>query len=68
MGSFTEAKQQFDDSLGKSATLAQGLVPVDGKQQTLIPIRRSAGIDWIARRAGYAQHVRHLKCTHLRST
>ncbi|MBN1886846.1 MAG: N-6 DNA methylase [Thermoflexales bacterium] len=43
MGTFTEAKQNFDDTLGKSAILAQSLVPVDGQPKANIKLRGSDG-------------------------
>jgi len=39
MSRFSEAKQAFDNTLGKNNELRQSLVPVDGKTQMLIPLR-----------------------------
>jgi type I restriction enzyme M protein len=43
MSSFTEAKQVFDNTLGKSDTLSQSIVPVDGKPRILVSIRGTDG-------------------------
>lgn len=43
MNSFTEAKQTFDDTLGKSNALPQSLVPVDGQPKTNIMLYGSDG-------------------------
>lgn len=43
MNSFTEAKQVFDNDLGKAKILPQALVPVDGKPKNDIPIRGTDG-------------------------
>ena len=39
MAGFTEAKQAFDEGLGKAGVLPQSLVPVDGKVRKDISIR-----------------------------
>lgn len=43
MNSFTEAKQTFDDGIGKAGVLSQALVPVNGKPKTDILIRGADG-------------------------
>ena len=41
--SFLEAKNEFDSSLGKSATLSYSIIPVDGKYIKNIPIKNQQG-------------------------
>ena len=43
VGTFTEAKQQFDDNIGRNSILPTSLVPEDGKPVTNIVIRNSTG-------------------------
>jgi type I restriction enzyme M protein len=43
LSAFTQAKQQFDEGLGKKQKLETSLVPVDGKIQSNLSIRNSAG-------------------------
>ena len=43
MSAFTQAKQQFDASLGKAKSLPVSIVPVDGKVQSEITIRNAKG-------------------------
>jgi type I restriction enzyme M protein len=43
MSNFTEAKQTFDNTLGKVAVLPRSLVPVDGKPKSDIPLLGANG-------------------------
>ena len=43
MSKFSEAKQKFDDGIGRPKTLSQSLVLVDGKSKTDITIRNPSG-------------------------